>query len=102
AKDVSTQDAILAGLLNSFLNTVQGELIFSTDIDITFVRADSISSNQHRFNDAEGITFHDDPILEGSGLTFIGVTDNVFLGSWRFSDCIPLDTNAKTCTTTTA
>ena len=101
AKDVFAQHAILAGLLDGFLDTVQGELILAADVDIAFVRADRVGSNQHRFDDAEGIAFHDDPILEGSGFAFIGVTNDIFLGSWRLLDCIPLDTNGKTCATTT-
>jgi len=101
-KNVFTQTAILAGLLNGYLDPVKGELVLSTDINVTFIRPNRIGGYQHGLYDAERVAFHNDTVLEGSRFAFIGVADDIFLLTECFPDRIPFNAGWKTRASTTA
>jgi len=52
--------------------------IFVSDIDITFLRADSKSTDNHPFQNGVRITLHETSIHESAGITFITIADNIF------------------------
>jgi len=65
-------------LLNRFFKTVDGKRIFGADIDQSFGGADGITTNAHCFYNRVRVAFHDGAVHECAGVTFVGVTDNVF------------------------
>ena len=102
AENVFTQNPILAGLVDGFLHPFEGELIFAAYINVTFVRADRISGNQHSLDDGEGVSFKDDTVFKGSGFAFICIANDIFLCARRFADRFPLNSSRKTSPTATA
>src|SRR5579862_7902309 len=60
------------------------------------------AGDHHAFDELEGITLHEHPIRESSAVTFVGVTDDVFLISRRLTNRAPLNSCRKACSTPAA
>ena len=80
-------------LLDGNLQTVNGNGIFGTDINVTFIGTDGIAGNGHSLQDCVRVAFQNRTVHESSRVAFVGVTYNVLLVGCILSGEAPL----KTC-----
>jgi len=97
AENVFTQKSVGLCLLDGRVQALQGELVLTADIDIAFISANSITGNEHGFDDAVRVTFQDYAVLEGAGLAFIRVADDILFCSSSFANKTPFQAGRKTC-----
>ena len=74
-----TEEAVLAGLADGDFQTVDSQRILGTDVDETLGGADGVAADGHSLDDAVGVTLEDGTIHEGTGVTLVGVADDVLL-----------------------
>ncbi len=72
------------------------EMVFVADIEDAFFRAADESGQDHAFDDQVRKMGEDEAVLDGAGLAFVGVADDVFFGPWLFADQIPLHAGGET------
>ena len=70
------------------------------DVDITFLRADSKSADNHPFQNGMGITFHQTSIHKSTGVALVAVTDNVFQIALGFAGGFPFSAGGETAAAT--
>ena len=70
--------------------------IFAADIDITLIRTDCFARDGQAFEQVERIAFHHHSVGKGGAVAFIGIADDVFLGSGRIGHGLPLDPGGET------
>ena len=78
--DVVAQEILGLGGLDGLIEAVHGEVIFAPAIDVADAGAHGIAGDGHAFQDPVGVAFHDVAVLDGAGLAFIGVADDVLGG----------------------
>jgi len=79
AENILAQQTILTSLLDSDLQTMNGDGILSTDIYITLICTDSITGNGHSLDNSMGVTFQNRTVHECTGVTFVGVAADILL-----------------------
>src|SRR5208337_2038491 len=77
SQDVLSQPSACIGLFQGTINDVHQIAVFSPDVDIALVGADSKAGDDHPFDQLVGIVFEQWPVLAGSRLALVGVADNV-------------------------
>ena len=102
AEDVLTEEAILAGLADGDLQTVDGQRILGTDVHKTLAGTDGVATDGHGLDDAVGVTLEDGTIHESTGVALVGVADDVLLVGLVLGAEAPLDAGGEAGTTTTA
>ena len=65
--------------------------VFGTQVEQTELGADRIGGNHHAFENAAGIRLEQDAVLEGAGLAFVGVADDVALFAAGLATGLPFD-----------
>ena len=65
------------------------------------MRAYGVSADNHAFDNAVGIAFHETSIHVGSGVTLISVGDDIFRKALRLAHPFPLDSGRKTAAAAT-
>src|SRR5208282_355573 len=88
-----------------------GECLFETLIDIPDFAVDivvangdahGIGANRHALNQSMRVVAQDIAILEGAGLTLVGIADKIFLAGVILRHETPLEASWKTCATASA
>ena len=77
AEDIVTQKAVFTGLLNGDLQTVDGDGVLGTDIDIALVRADGIAGNGHGLQHHMGVALQHGAVHKRAGVALIGVAADI-------------------------
>src|SRR6266540_2482223 len=98
-EDVLAEETIFLCLFDRMLQAAIGKSVFTADIDITFICAEGITCNRHRFQDGVWIAFEHNAVLESAGFALVGVADNVFLGAVSHADKFPFAPGGEACTT---
>ena len=100
AHNVFAQDASFVHLLNRITQTVNGNGVLSTDIEITFGSANGVTGDHHTFNNGIGIAFQNGAIHKCAGVTFVTVADHILLVSSIGCSKRPLPAGGETCAAT--
>ena len=80
---------------------MNSDRILSANINVTFVSSDCISGNSHSLNKSVGVTLQNRTVHKCTGVTFVGVTSNIFLYVAAISGSeLPLKTRGESCATT--
>ena len=69
--------------------------IFRPDVHIAFIRADRFGGDEHAFNHAVRVAFHDGTVHKRAGIAFIAVADDVFFAVFRSQRDLPLSAGGK-------
>ena len=102
AEDVVAENAVFFSLLDSDFETVNGDRIFCTNVDVTFVSADCVTCDSHCFENCVRVAFENGAVHECTGVTFVGITYYVlFACGLSFSEG-PFFTGGEACTATAA
>jgi hypothetical protein len=64
--------------------------ILAANVDVTFIRADGVARNCHRFEHDMRVAFKHDAVFERAWFAFIGIADDIFLVALRRADKFPL------------
>src|SRR5206468_11585513 len=72
------------------LDALEGQRIFTPDVDVALLAARRERGDRHRFDEGERILFHENAILERAGLRFVGVADEVVRARGLLRDGFPL------------
>ena len=80
AEELLSQVAFGPGLLDGLVEPELGEVVFAPDVDEALIGAHGKAGDGHAFQDLVGVALHDIAVLDGAGLAFVGVADDVFLG----------------------
>ncbi len=80
ALDVVAQKILGLGGLDGLIQPVHGQVIFAPDVDVADAGAHGVAGDGHAFQHPVGIAFHDVAVLDGAGLAFVGVADDVLGG----------------------
>jgi hypothetical protein len=75
---------------------------FAVHIVVTAVRAHRIGGDRHAFDDGMGVKTHDVTVLECSGLTFVGVANDVLVAREGARHERPFQASREASTATTA
>ena len=89
-------------LCNSIFQTADCQRIFCTNVDITFIRAYSVSCQRHTFDHLVRVAFHDTSVHKCARIAFVTVTDNVTFLLFLSSNLGPLFARRETCTASAA
>ena len=81
-KDVLAQEAVVSGLLDGDLQTLDGDGVLSADVDVAFAGADGIAGNGHGLDDGVRIAFQDGTVHERAGVALVSVAGHVLLVAW--------------------
>ena len=100
-QNILTNKASSASLVKRGFKTLINFPNFTVHIVVATVCAHSVSSDCHPFDHGMRVVAHDVAILEGTGLAFISITDDVFIPGKGARHEGPLKTRRKTCTTPT-
>src|SRR5690606_6183315 len=65
------------------------------DVNISLVRSDGISADDHTFDNAVWIAFHEASVHVGTGIAFVSVGDDIFWLTMRPADTFPFDGSRK-------
>ena len=77
--DVLAEEAVLMGLVEGDLQTLDRDRVLCADVDVTLVRADRVTGDGHGFEDHVGVAFQDGTVHEGTGVAFVRVTADELL-----------------------
>ena len=79
AEDVFTEQAVLTRLVDSNLQTLNGNRVLRTNIYATLGSADSIAGNRHSLNQRVGVALENGTVHECARVALVGVTANILL-----------------------
>jgi len=88
-------------IVNCLLNAINPFVIFTTNINICSGYSHCFCSDDNSFDKLMRIEFHNLPIFERTGLTFIAIYAKIFVFIIVFWHETPLQASRKTSTTTT-
>src|SRR5689334_12704064 len=77
AQDVFPKVTARVGLCDSSVHNFDQITVFSANEDITLIRSNGPTRDQHPLSQLMGIVFHQQPILASAGLALVRVTDHV-------------------------
>ena len=97
--DVVAKQASLSRRVDGSRQAKGGGRVLAPDIQPSRLGAYSQASDGHRFDDGEGIPFHQDPVLEGTRLRLISVANQVMGPPFLVGDCPPFDSGWECCPT---
>ena len=72
-EDVVAKQAVLLGLLDGDLQTLDGDGVFGADVDVALLSADAVAGDGHGLNDAVGVALQYGAVHEGAGVALVGV-----------------------------
>ena len=84
------------------LQTVYGNRILCTDIDITLMRTDCVSHDGHTFKDCMRIAFQNGTVHKCARVAFVSVADDILLITRLILFKLPFDTCRETCAAASA
>ena len=87
---------------NGNLQSLDGQRIFSANIDVSLGRANRVGRDQHAFQHAMGIAFQHAAVHERAGIAFVRVADHKFLRSDGLRDRAPFQSGRISCPATPA
>ena len=80
-KDVFAEQTVFLCLVNSYLQTLNGNGIFGADINIALACTRCIAADCHCLNDAVRVALKNGAVHKCAGVALVGVADNIFLVS---------------------
>ena len=78
-EDTLTEQTVFTSLVDCDLESLDCDRIFCTNVNVTLISADCVAADCHCFDQCMGVTFEKGSVHECTGVTFVGVTDNVLL-----------------------
>ena len=94
-KDVLAQEAVVSGLLDGDVQTLDGDGVLSADIDVAFAGTDGIAGNGHGFDDGMGIAFEDGTVHESTRVAFVSIAGHILLVADRVVGELPLQAGGE-------
>jgi hypothetical protein len=92
AQDILAHEAHGLGLLDGYLEPLDGQGIFGADVDIALVGAHGPSGDHHGFENGMGIAFYGGAVHIGAGIALVGIADDVFHIAFHLGCGLPLET----------
>ena len=77
AQNVLAQQAVLTGLFDGDLQTVDGDGVLGPDIDVALSAAHGVGGDGHGLQHGEGVALQHGAVHEGAGVTLVGVTGHI-------------------------
>ena len=102
AEDVVAEEAVFASLVDGYFQTLDGEGIFGADVDQTFAGTDGVAADGHSLDDAVGVALKDGTVHKGTGVTLVGVADDVLLVGFVLGAEFPFETCGEASTAAAA
>ena len=102
AEDVVAENAVFFSLLDCDFETVNGDRVFCTNVDVTFVSADCVTCDSHCFENCVGVTFENGTVHECAGVAFVRITYDVFLACGLCFGEGPLSACGEACAAASA
>src|SRR5512135_1762180 len=97
AANMFAEPAMFFGLQDRSLQSIGLRHIFAADINKSFMRADSITSQGDAFQQLVGVRIDQHAVFEDQRLAFVRIADNVLSYANRLRDEPPLAPDRKTC-----
>ena len=76
-ENILAQEPVGPGLLQGNTQVFDRQRVFVPHIDVSLVGADGEGPDDHPFDDAVRVSFHDGPVHEGPGVSFVPVAYHV-------------------------
>src|SRR3954471_8164435 len=87
AKDVIAEKALGVGVVDRLLHDCEQVAILAADVDVSLLRADGESRDDHAFDDRVRVLLENQTVFAGAGFGFIAVHQNVFrLGGFFWNE----------------
>ena len=97
SENVFAEEVVSVGLINRLSQGFCGVNELTTDVDVTDIALNSISSDGHSFDKLEWRSLHQHLVFEGSGLTLVRIADNIMRLHFLFWKAVPLDPARESC-----
>jgi hypothetical protein len=94
-QDVFSEEPASACRVDSVHQALVGQRIFTAQVNEAFLATGGIGRDGHGLDQPEGISFHQGPVLEGAGLRFIRVADQVMRPHRLARHRVPLPPRGK-------
>src|ERR1043166_873436 len=94
-ENILSDQTSLPCLIHRRAHHLEGARKLSANIDVALACADSISGDDHSFDGAVRVFFHEDTVFESSWFRFVRVADNVFRFALSFGGTLPFDAGWK-------
>ena len=95
-QDIVSEQTVLLHLLHSCGQSLDSQRVFGTDVDETLGGADGVGADEHTLEDGVRVTFEDGSVHESTGVTLVGVADDVLLSTGSVVAELPLQTGGET------
>src|SRR3954471_24342241 len=90
AEDVVAEKALGIGIINRLLHDSEQIAILAADVDVSLLRADGESGDDHAFDNRVGVLLEDQAVFAGARLGFVAIHQNVFRFGGFFRNEAPL------------
>ncbi len=97
--NIFTQQTKLLRLGDGIFHALNRKLVFPADIDVALTSANSVTCDEHTFDDAVRITLQDQAVFKGTWLAFISIADNIFLMPVSLAHKAPFKPSGETRST---
>ena len=102
AQDVRPEQAVLLGLLDRYLQALDGERILGADVDIALLGPDGIAADGHRLDEGVGVALDRGAVHVRAGVALVGVAYDVFHFSGSLAREVPLEPGRESCASAAA
>jgi hypothetical protein len=102
AEHIVPEKAQLLGLPDGLVQMLDCQGIFGPAIDVSLVGSHGVGAEHHSLDDRVRISLEDGTIHEGAGISFVGVTDGIFLRPRRLATELPLESRGESAATPSA
>ena len=100
AEDVVAEDVCGVCFVDRSLEDALDLGVFVAEINEAALSAGGVGGEDHALDEGVGIVFHDGTVLEATGFTFVGITDNGFGIARCVGDGLPFHAGGESCAAT--
>ncbi len=83
SENVFTEKPVVCCLSDGGLEPLDGQRVLGPAINIAFIGSHGVGADHHPFDDGMRVAFQDGTVHERTGVSFVGIADNIFLISRR-------------------
>ena len=95
AEDVVAEEALGIGIVDRLLHDGEQVAILAANVDVSLLRADGESGDDHTFDHRVGVLLEDKAVFTSAGLRFVAIHQNVFRLSGFFRNKAPLHSSRE-------
>ena len=102
AQNVRAEQTQFAALIQHGIERFKQVAIFSAQINETFAGTNDVGGNGHALKNQIGLARQQHAVLEGAGLAFVSVADDIACASWCVMTGFPFQAGGEPGTAATA